>query len=105
MRFFARIVFICNIAFIASAILRFVEIKNSAKGNANLALKFQPVESTLVVLGYGAIFSEVTTDVAVGQMRQLEFVADEEGDWAFHCHKSHHTMNPMEPLSSRFMRL
>ena len=38
---------------------------------------------------------EVTTDVAVGQMRQLEFVADEEGDWAFHCHKSHHTMNAM----------
>jgi len=38
---------------------------------------------------------EVTTDVAVGQMRQLEFLADEEGDWAFHCHKSHHTMNPM----------
>ncbi|MES2050974.1 MAG: copper oxidase [Pseudomonadota bacterium] len=38
---------------------------------------------------------EVTTDVAVGQMRQIEFVADEEGDWAFHCHKSHHTMNAM----------
>ena len=38
---------------------------------------------------------EVTTDVAVGQMRQVEFIADEEGDWAFHCHKSHHTMNPM----------
>jgi manganese oxidase len=38
---------------------------------------------------------EVTTDIAVGQMRQLEFVADEAGDWAFHCHKSHHTMNPM----------
>ena len=38
---------------------------------------------------------EVTTDIAVGQMRQLEFLADEEGDWAFHCHKSHHTMNPM----------
>jgi manganese oxidase len=38
---------------------------------------------------------EVTTDVAVGQMRQLEFVADAEGDWAFHCHKSHHTMNAM----------
>ena len=38
---------------------------------------------------------EVTTDVAVGQMRQLEFVADEPGDWAFHCHKSHHTMNAM----------
>jgi len=38
---------------------------------------------------------EVTADVAVGQMRQLEFVADEPGDWAFHCHKSHHTMNAM----------
>jgi len=38
---------------------------------------------------------EVTSDVAVGQMRQLEFLADEEGDWAFHCHKSHHTMNAM----------
>ena len=38
---------------------------------------------------------EVTTDVAVGQMRQLEFLADEPGDWAFHCHKSHHTMNAM----------
>jgi hypothetical protein len=38
---------------------------------------------------------EVTTDVAVGQMRQIELVADEEGDWAMHCHKSHHTMNAM----------
>ena len=37
----------------------------------------------------------MTTDVAVGQMRQIEFLADEEGDWAFHCHKSHHTMNAM----------
>ena len=38
---------------------------------------------------------EVTTDVAVGQMRAIEFIADEPGDWAFHCHKSHHTMNAM----------
>ncbi|MEO5701370.1 MAG: copper oxidase [Casimicrobiaceae bacterium] len=40
-------------------------------------------------------WAEVTADIAVGQMRQIEFVADEEGDWAFHCHKSHHTMNAM----------
>ena len=40
-------------------------------------------------------FHEVTTDVAVGQMKQLDFIADAEGDWAFHCHKSHHTMNAM----------
>jgi hypothetical protein len=37
----------------------------------------------------------VTTDVAVGQMRAIEFTANEPGDWAFHCHKSHHTMNAM----------
>ncbi len=42
-----------------------------------------------------ARWPEVTTDIAVGQMRAIEFVADEPGDWAFHCHKSHHTMNAM----------
>ncbi|MFZ6644781.1 multicopper oxidase family protein [Undibacterium sp. TJN25] len=42
-----------------------------------------------------ARWPEVTTDIAVGQMRQIEFLADEEGDWSFHCHKSHHTMNAM----------
>jgi FtsP/CotA-like multicopper oxidase with cupredoxin domain len=38
---------------------------------------------------------EVTTDIAVGQMRAIEFIADAPGDWPFHCHKSHHTMNAM----------
>ncbi|HEY2676272.1 MAG TPA: copper oxidase [Steroidobacteraceae bacterium] len=38
---------------------------------------------------------EVTTDIAVGQMRAIEFIAAAPGDWAFHCHKSHHTMNAM----------
>jgi len=38
---------------------------------------------------------EVTTDVPVGAMRAFEFVADEPGDWAIHCHKAHHTMNAM----------
>jgi hypothetical protein len=38
---------------------------------------------------------EVTTDIAVGQMRAVEFDATDLGDWAFHCHKSHHTMNAM----------
>jgi manganese oxidase len=42
-----------------------------------------------------ARWPEVTTDIAVGQMRQIEFIADEPGDWSFHCHKSHHTMNAM----------
>ena len=42
-----------------------------------------------------ARWPEVTTDIGVGQMRAVEFVADNPGDWAFHCHKSHHTMNAM----------
>jgi len=42
-----------------------------------------------------AQWPEVTVDIAVGQMRAIEFVADAPGDWAFHCHKSHHTMNAM----------
>ena len=37
---------------------------------------------------------EVTEIVGVGQMRDLEFIAV-PGDWAFHCHMSHHTMGPM----------
>lgn len=42
-----------------------------------------------------ARWPEVTTDIAVGQMRAIEFDATDLGDWAFHCHKGHHTMNAM----------
>jgi manganese oxidase len=33
--------------------------------------------------------------VPVGAIRAIDVVADNSGDWAFHCHKSHHTMNAM----------
>jgi manganese oxidase len=36
-----------------------------------------------------------TVLVAVGQTRAVEFVADNPGDWAMHCHMTHHTMNQM----------
>ncbi|MEQ1598065.1 MAG: copper oxidase [Methylotenera sp.] len=42
-----------------------------------------------------ARWPEVTTDIAVGQMRVIELLANEPGDWSLHCHKSHHTMNAM----------
>ncbi|HET7210653.1 MAG TPA: copper oxidase [Methyloceanibacter sp.] len=42
-----------------------------------------------------AQWPETTIDVPVGAIRAIEFVADAPGDWAFHCHKSHHTMNAM----------
>ena len=36
-----------------------------------------------------------TIDVPPGTTQTVEFVADAPGDWALHCHKSHHTMNAM----------
>lgn len=42
-----------------------------------------------------AQWPEVTTDVPVGAMRVLEFTVQDPGDWAVHCHKSHHTMGAM----------
>ncbi len=42
-----------------------------------------------------ARWPEVTVDMPVGAMRAFEFDAVYEGDWALHCHKSHHTMNAM----------
>ncbi|MGB5079372.1 MAG: copper oxidase [Burkholderiales bacterium] len=42
-----------------------------------------------------AQWPETTVDLPIGALRAVEFVADAPGDWAFHCHKSHHTMNAM----------
>jgi manganese oxidase len=43
-----------------------------------------------------AQYSEVTVTVAPGETRDIELIADNPGDWALHCHKSHHVMNQME---------
>lgn len=42
-----------------------------------------------------AQWPETTVLVSVGQTRNIEFVADNPGDWAMHCHMTHHTMNQM----------
>jgi len=42
-----------------------------------------------------ARWPETTVDINVGQVRAVEFIADNPGDWPLHCHKSHHTMNAM----------
>jgi len=55
LRFFSKIVFICNLCFIAAVILRWVENANKKKGDFDGVIKLQPLESTIVVLGYGAI--------------------------------------------------
>ena len=63
--------------------------------------RLKPGEIVVLADGRGgSVRAEVTAvgrgsvDVAVGQMRAFEFRAT-EGDWALHCHKSHHTMNAM----------
>src|SRR5687768_7724893 len=43
----------------------------------------------------GARWPETSADIPVGAIRAIEFIADNPGDWAFHCHKSHHVMNAM----------
>jgi FtsP/CotA-like multicopper oxidase with cupredoxin domain len=50
-----------------------------------------------------ARWPDVTTDVPVGAIRAFEVVADAPGDWAFHCHKSHHTMNAMGHNTKNFI--
>lgn len=43
-----------------------------------------------------AQYTENTTVVAPGETRDIELIADNPGDWALHCHKSHHVMNQMQ---------
>ena len=38
---------------------------------------------------------ETTVLTPVGTTRSVEFIANEPGDWALHCHMTHHTMNQM----------
>jgi FtsP/CotA-like multicopper oxidase with cupredoxin domain len=52
-----------------------------------------------------AQWPEATIDVPVGVIRAIEFVADQPGDWALHCHKSHHTMNAMGHEVKNFIGL
>jgi hypothetical protein len=42
-----------------------------------------------------AQWPETTVLVGVGQSRNIEFIADAPGDWALHCHMTHHLMNQM----------
>jgi len=46
---------------------------------------------------------ETTIDVPVGAIRAFDVAADNPGDWAFHCHKSHHTMNAMGHNARNFI--
>lgn len=40
-----------------------------------------------------ARYEETTQDVAPGEFFEIEFLADNPGNWIFHCHIPHHTSN------------
>ena len=44
-----------------------------------------------------------TVLVGVAQARDIEFVANNEGDWHFHCHLPHHMMNQMASMVGPMM--
>lgn len=41
------------------------------------------------------LLPETTVLVPVGSAKVIEFLADNPGDWIFHCHMTHHIMNQM----------
>jgi len=47
------------------------------------------------VVPESARFPESSVLVPVGASRTMEFIADNPGDWAIHCHMTHHVMNQM----------
>lgn len=59
MRFFSRLVVICNVCFIASVILRYVEYPGQQKGNVDVAIPLPALENILVILGYSSIFLNI----------------------------------------------
>ena len=57
--------------------------------------QFRVTERDGGVVPEGAQTEEITVLVPVGTTRAIDFVADVPGDWAFHCHMTHHVMNQM----------
>ena len=56
MRFFSRIVLICNVCFLLSILLRFVEKTKNTKGNIDGFIPYHPLESTIATLGLVVAF-------------------------------------------------
>lgn len=56
---------------------------------------FEVIETDGGIVPPGSRWPETSVLVSVGQARAVEFVADNPGDWLFHCHMTHHVMNQM----------
>ncbi|CAN90660.1 multicopper oxidase [Sorangium cellulosum So ce56] len=58
-------------------------------------LSFQVTATDGGFVPESAQYPETTVLVPVGSTRVIEFVPEEPGDWAMHCHMTHHTMMQM----------
>jgi manganese oxidase len=58
-------------------------------------LNFRVTETDGGAVPASAQRPDTTVLVPVGSTRVIEFVATEPGDWAMHCHMTHHTMTQM----------
>jgi FtsP/CotA-like multicopper oxidase with cupredoxin domain len=56
---------------------------------------FQTVSTDGGEIPPSARWPETSTLVGVGQTRTVDFIADNPGDWAMHCHMTHHVMTQM----------
>jgi FtsP/CotA-like multicopper oxidase with cupredoxin domain len=56
---------------------------------------FEVVETDGGLVPASARYPETTVMLPVGAVRVLELVAEHSGDWALHCHMTHHAMNQM----------
>jgi hypothetical protein len=66
MRFFSKLTFLLNVSFIIAVILRYAENAAKQAGNFDGAIRLQPLESTLVIMGYGAIFINLIFHIILG---------------------------------------
>ena len=58
-------------------------------------LAYWNAERVVVRDDAGVMLARGDDGIAAGQMRAIEFLADQPSDWAFRCHKSHHAKNAM----------
>jgi hypothetical protein len=67
----------------------------AARPQRHVGYYFETVETDGGEIPAGARWPETTVLVPVGATRTIELVADAPGDWAMHCHMTHHVMNQM----------
>ncbi|MEY2917055.1 MAG: hypothetical protein RIS73_769 [Bacteroidota bacterium] len=65
MRFFSKFVFFCNLCFIVSVVLRFVEMSSKTRGKNDQAIPLPFVEGTIAVLGELALIFNIIFGIIV----------------------------------------